>query len=194
MIGEDDRDLEELADQEDEDLIFTSDNEGSSQSLNSFNSAPSLPDAPDSPTVLQEQDPGMQTLSPPRRPPIYDEDGEEMKIPEMSDEDFNASFGEHLAKTGKGVSGTERTLEAVAGATESAGAGAAVVAGASKVLKTILNADDNDLDQIDTKHTEKTDQAAYHSNNVTQATSQTTQATAQAAGQSTQAAAAVANP
>lgn len=61
------------------------------------------------------------------------------------------------------------------------GKGGAVVAGAGKIIEQIINAEDNDLDQIDTKHTEKTDQAAYHSNNVTQATTQTTQATAQAA-------------
>ena len=67
---------------------------------------------------------------------------------------------------------------------ESAGAGAAIVAGAGKVLKAILELDDNDLDQLGMKHTEKTDQAAYHAQNVTtQMTTQATQAMMQAVTQ-----------
>lgn len=118
-----------------------------------------------------------------------------MKIPEMSDEDFNASFGDRLARSGQGAQTAQRSAETIAAVGES-GAGGAIAAGVGKGLKIILEAEDNDLDQIDTKHTEKTDQAAYHSQNVTQTTTQatsqaTTQATTQGASQAAQAAAIV---
>lgn len=136
-------------------------------------------------------------LSPPRRPPIYDpETGEEMKIPEMSDEEFNENFGEHLARTGQGAQTAQRSAEALAAASESGTGGAMAVAGAVGVgvvagigmgVKKLLEADDNNFDNLDIKHTEKTDQAAYLSNNVAQTTTQTTQATPQAAQTSAQA-------
>jgi hypothetical protein len=165
------RDLEDVAEAEDESLIFGSEDDGSSGSLLDH----SLPDSP-----IQEL---IEPLSPPRRPPIYDDSGEEMKIPEMTDEDFNASFGEQLAK--QGVKSTSRSTEAIAEAgAGAAGAGALAVAG--KGLKTLLESDDNDFDtnNIDMLQGEKTDQIAYHSQNVTQASTQaTTQATTQAATQ-----------
>jgi hypothetical protein len=52
----------------------------------------------------------------------------------------------------------------------------------------VLEADSNELDQLDTHHTEKTDQAAYQAQNITkQATTQaTTQVTTQATTQAAQ--------
>jgi len=180
--------LEEIVEQDDSDideLIYGSDDDDSLFG--------SLSDSPSSPGMRdfgqEEIDGSLVPPSPPRRPAIMDpETGEEMKIPEMTDEEFNESFGEQLQSAGQGVQTAERGAEAIAALGENAGAGAAVKAGAGKVLKVILEADDNDLDQIDTKHTEKTDQAAYHSQNVTQTTTQTTQAATQATTQASQAA------
>ena len=53
----------------------------------------------------------------------------------------------------------------------------------------ILDADSNELDQLDTHHTEKTDQVAYHVQNSTQVAqnaTQAAQATTQAAAQTAQ--------
>lgn len=105
-------------------------------------------------------------------PAIYDEEtGEELKIPEMTDEDFNASYGKQLAK--QGVKNTSRSSEAVAAAgAGAAGAGALAVSG--KVLKSLLDSDDNDFD------TNNIDM--LHGKNITQATTQgTTQAMTQGA-------------
>jgi len=175
-------------DEDIDDLIYGSDDDASLFD----NSLPDLPTSPGMQDTGQQQllEENIQTLSPPRRPPIHDpETGEEMKIPEMTDEEFNESFGEHMQKAGQGVQTAERGAEAIAALGESAGTGAALVAGTGKVLKVIFEAEDNDLDQLDTKHTEKTDQAAYHSQNVTQTTTQATQATTQATTQASQAAA-----
>jgi len=177
------RDLDEIADDTDANsLIFGSDDDDS------------LFSPPTSPTMgeLDQQELLAGSLaphSPPRRPPIYDpESGEEMKIPEMSDEEFNASFGEQLARTGQGVQvsqGSAETVAVVAGV----GAGAAVVAGLGVGLKKLLDSDDNDIDtNVDMLQGEQTDQIAYHTQNATQATTQAssqaaTQASSQAATQ-----------
>lgn len=114
-----------------------------------------------------------------------------MKIPEMTDEDFNASFGDQLARSGQAAQRSADALAAVGESGEgSTIAGAAIAGGVRKTVKIIMEAEDNDLDQLDTKHTEKTDQAAYHVQaNVT--TQTTTQGTAQGAGQGAAQAAAI---
>lgn len=69
------RSLEEVAEHSDENLIFGSDDDGSSFG-NSF------PDSPGSPSrFLGGEEQGMgETLSPPRRPAIYDEETGEGKL------------------------------------------------------------------------------------------------------------------
>jgi len=149
-----------------------------------------LSEPPPSPTLgeldQQELAGNLAPPSPPRRPPIYDpETGEEMKIPEMTDEEFNASFGDQLARTGqvvKASQGSAKTVAVVAGA----GAGAAVVAGVGVGLKKLMDSDDNDVDtNVDMFNGEQT-------GTTTQASTQAaaTQASTQAAGRAaTQAAA-----
>ena len=75
---------------------------------------------------MQEEIGGKYVPCDDGRPPIYDENGEEMKIPDISDEEFNATYGEYLAKNGHTV---QRSAETLAAAGESSGVGGTVVAG-----------------------------------------------------------------
>lgn len=137
--------LRRIAEQDDDDvneLIYGSDDNDSLYDSLPDNEPPSpgVEDlVPEEPPSLPMQDWMQQELNgnlgpEDDRPPIFDEDGQEMKIPEMTDEDFNASFGEYLARTGQGLHTTQRSAEAVAVAGESAGVGAAVAAGTSVCL------------------------------------------------------------
>ena len=130
--------LSRIADHDEEDLnnlIYGSDDDDSL-----FDS---LPDEPTSPGAMQDVVQDESSAPRPRdlmqeeiggkyapyddgRPPIYDENGEEMKIPDISDEEFYATYGEYLAKNGHTV---QRSAEALAAAGESSGVGGAVVAG-----------------------------------------------------------------
>jgi hypothetical protein len=128
--------LTRIADRDEEDLnnlIYGSDDDDSL-----FGSLPDEPTSPEVDDLVQEESsaPPMRDLMQEDldgdvapyddRPPIYDENGEEMKIPEISDEEFYATYGEYLAKNGHTV---QRSAEAVASAEESSGVGGAVVAG-----------------------------------------------------------------
>lgn len=119
-------------------LIYGSDDDDSL-----FDSLPDEPTSPEVDDLVQEESsaPPMRDLMQEEfdgdvapyddRPPIYDENGEEMKIPEISDEEFYATYGEYLATNGHTV---QRSAEAVASAEESSGVGGAVVVGTYNIV------------------------------------------------------------
>lgn len=78
-LGDDHEDLEALAEEDDDELIFDSDDNASSVSFDE-----SAPDSPNS--FIEDQQPMEENLippSPPRRPAIYDEETGEGELEEL---------------------------------------------------------------------------------------------------------------
>ena len=125
--------------------------------------------------IREQSDHNLIPPSPPRRPPIYDEEtGEEMKIPEMTDEEFNEQFGEQVGRAAR----AQRSVELVAAASES-GAGAAVIGGIGKGLQKLLESDGDDFDTLDTFENADQTQRAQANTDVKQSTTTQAQAATQ---------------
>jgi hypothetical protein len=105
-------------------------------------------------SIQGNEDTTLDQRLPPRRPVIDDEEtGEETKIPLMTHEEFNESFDEHV---GRGAQ-AQWSAEVVAAVSESTTGEALMMAGVGEDLKMTLEAEDSNLEEIYSNHTENTE-------------------------------------